>query len=171
MLHCDLITGARETCEALRERGVLIGGTTGHPGAIIDHIHPRVTEQGFLFDTSVHAGEVEQGRPAPDMCLLAAKRLNIQDNTRCLVVDDTLTGLAAGRAAGMWVAGVAASGNEMGLTEPEWQALPEAERAARLEPIRPRMLDAGAHFVIDSVAELLRVVSAVEARLGEGMRP
>ena len=46
--------------------------------------------------------EVEHGKPAPDVYLLAAERLGTEP-ARCLVVEDSLNGVRAGRAAGMTV--------------------------------------------------------------------
>jgi beta-phosphoglucomutase-like phosphatase (HAD superfamily) len=50
----------------------------------------------------VSSDEVEHGKPAPDVYLLAARRLGV-DPARCLVVEDSLNGVRAGRAAGMTV--------------------------------------------------------------------
>jgi HAD superfamily hydrolase (TIGR01509 family) len=45
---------------------------------------------------------VERGKPAPDLFLLCAARHNA-DPSRCLVIEDSLNGVRAGRAAGMQV--------------------------------------------------------------------
>ncbi len=55
-----------------------------------------------LFGAVVSSDEVALGKPAPDVYLLAAARLGI-DPTTCLVVEDSLNGVLAGRAAGMTV--------------------------------------------------------------------
>lgn len=56
-----------------------------------------------LFGAIVSSDEVPTGKPAPDVYLLAARRLGV-DPTACLVVEDSLNGVLAGRAAGMVVA-------------------------------------------------------------------
>jgi beta-phosphoglucomutase-like phosphatase (HAD superfamily) len=48
------------------------------------------------------ASEVANGKPAPDLFLLAAKSCGAQPD-RCLVIEDSLPGLRAARAAGMTV--------------------------------------------------------------------
>jgi HAD superfamily hydrolase (TIGR01509 family) len=48
------------------------------------------------------ASEVENGKPAPDLFLHAARRMGAAPS-RCLVIEDSLPGLKAGRAAGMTV--------------------------------------------------------------------
>ncbi len=50
----------------------------------------------------VTSDDVIHGKPAPDCYLLAAGRLHVEPEA-CLVVEDSLGGLAAGRAAGMRV--------------------------------------------------------------------
>lgn len=50
----------------------------------------------------VTAEDVQRGKPAPDGYLLAAQRLGATAE-RCLVVEDSAHGIAAGRAAGMHV--------------------------------------------------------------------
>ena len=56
-----------------------------------------------LFGAIVSSDEVMAGKPAPDVYLLAAERLGV-DPAACLVVEDSLNGVLAGRAAGMVVA-------------------------------------------------------------------
>jgi len=56
-----------------------------------------------LFGAIVSSDEVRAGKPSPDVYLLAAERLGV-DPAACLVVEDSLNGVLAGRAAGMVVA-------------------------------------------------------------------
>ena len=72
----------------------------------------------------------------------------------CLKVDDAPVGIAEGRAAGVWTIGIAASGNGVGLAAAELAALPTAERARRIRNSAETLRAAGAHVVIDSVADL-----------------
>jgi HAD superfamily hydrolase (TIGR01509 family) len=58
--------------------------------------------QGRIFSVS----EVTRGKPAPDLFLYAAARMNT-DPARCAVVEDSSVGVAAARAAGMWAFGYA----------------------------------------------------------------
>ncbi len=55
-----------------------------------------------VFGAIVSSDEVEHGKPAPDVYLLAALRLGVSAE-RCLVVEDSLNGVLAGKAAGMFV--------------------------------------------------------------------
>lgn len=54
------------------------------------------------FDEVVTAEDVEEGKPAPDIFLKAAKLLGV-DPTKCLVLEDAPAGILAGQRAGMQV--------------------------------------------------------------------
>jgi HAD superfamily hydrolase (TIGR01509 family) len=54
--------------------------------------------EGRIFS----AVEVRNGKPAPDLFLYAADRMGVEP-TRCVVIEDSLYGVMAGRAAGMRV--------------------------------------------------------------------
>ena len=67
---------------------------------LYDRFHPHVYS----------AVEVPRGKPAPDLFLHAAGRLDAAP-AACIVVEDSLAGVAAGRAAGMAVIGFAGGGH------------------------------------------------------------
>jgi phosphonoacetaldehyde hydrolase len=166
--HSALIPGALETMAALRARGIAIGSTTGYPREVMQNLSPIAAGHGYEPDFCCTVSDVARGRPWPDMCLANALALGASHVQSCIVVDDSPTGLEAGLAAGMWTVGIAATGNEMGLSLAEWQALAPPERDARLRQIRARLLQTGAHFVIDSIADLMPVIDQIEASLAAG---
>ena len=53
-----------------------------------------------LFDAIVSADDVSQGKPNPEVFLTAAEKLAI-DPARCIVIEDSIAGIQAARAAGM----------------------------------------------------------------------
>jgi HAD superfamily hydrolase (TIGR01509 family) len=69
----------------------------------------RLTGTGRFFDDSriFSAADVAAGKPAPDLFLHAAARLGASP-ADCVVVEDSVPGVQAGRAAGMRVLGFAA---------------------------------------------------------------
>jgi HAD superfamily hydrolase (TIGR01509 family) len=80
------------------------------PSAIASSAHPAVIAAALraiglagCFRVVVSADDVAAGKPAPDVYLEAARQLRIAAD-RCLVVEDSLNGVLAGRAAGMTVA-------------------------------------------------------------------
>jgi beta-phosphoglucomutase-like phosphatase (HAD superfamily) len=60
----------------------------------------RVTGLGSLFDVLVTREDVQAGKPAPDLFLLAADRLGIAPSN-CLVFEDSDEGMLAAQRAGM----------------------------------------------------------------------
>ena len=71
----------------------------------------------------------------------------------------------------MWTIGLAVSGNEVGLSLADWEELPEAEQERRRERAYRRMLQSGAHYVVDSIADIMPCIDDIEARLARGERP
>jgi HAD superfamily hydrolase (TIGR01509 family) len=82
-----------------RDRPVAIASSS-HP-AVID---AAVTALGLreVMGAIVSSDEVPRGKPAPDVYRLAATRLGV-DPRRCLVVEDSINGVRAGKAAGATV--------------------------------------------------------------------
>ena len=56
----------------------------------------------FFGDRVFTASQVEHGKPAPDLFLFAARAMGVAP-ARCLVIEDSLAGIAAAQAAGMAV--------------------------------------------------------------------
>ncbi len=68
--------------------------------APIVHACLRHTELFHLFQTIITPANVERGKPAPDMFLLAAHRMGVRPED-CLVFEDGRSGIEAAKAAGM----------------------------------------------------------------------
>lgn len=169
--YSAMIPGALEVMALLRARGIKIGSTTGYPRQVMDGLMPLAQAQGYVPDHCVTVSEAPRGRPYPDMVVMNALALAAPDLRGCVVVDDSPTGLVSGRAAGMWAVGILASGNEIGLSLADWTALPEPEKAARRAVAEPVLRAAGAHYVIDTVADLPEVIAQIDAKLAEGVMP
>jgi phosphonoacetaldehyde hydrolase len=168
---CDLIPGAARTVARLRARGVRIGSGTGYTREMMAAILPRAAEQGYAPDVVVCAGETASGRPSPLMLWKALVELDVWPAGACVKVDDAEVGIEEGRAAGCWSVGVAASGNGVGLSLASYQGLTEADRRARVDRAGASLTAAGAHLVIDTVADLPSAIETIEARIVAGERP
>jgi HAD superfamily hydrolase (TIGR01509 family) len=81
----------------LQVRGVAIAVASS---SVRERLDRTLARAGLVFEVSIAGDEVEHGKPAPDMFLAAAARLGV-DPARCVVVEDSPPGVAAGRAAGM----------------------------------------------------------------------
>jgi phosphonoacetaldehyde hydrolase len=167
----DLIPGVVETLGALRTRGLRIGSTTGYTREIMERLLPAAAAQGLAPDNVVCAGDLTLGRPTPAMMYKCFLDLGVWPASAVVKIDDTDVGIAEGLHAGCWTVGVAMSGNALGLSRPELEALSPTERADRRRQATGKLQRAGAHEVIDSVADLLPVIDRIEGRLARGERP
>lgn len=166
------IAGAAQVLAWLRGQGLKIGSCSGYPRQVLDVLLPMAAEEGLRPDHVVAGDELEAGgRPGPYMALANVLALQIDDVACCIKVDDTVPGIEEGIRAGMWSVGLSLSGNEVGLTRAELDASPTEEIERLKTQAETRLLAAGAHYVIDSVADLPQIVAHVRARLARGERP
>jgi len=166
-----LIPGAVELVADLRARGVSIGSTTGYTRPMMADILPLAASQGYAPDVVVCAGETAQGRPSPLMMWKALVELGAWPGRACVKVDDAVVGIGEGLEVGAWTIGLSASGNGVGLDASALAMLPAAERKARIETAARALLEAGAHYVVESVAHLGPVLAEIEARIERGETP
>lgn len=169
--HAELVPGVPALMRELRGRGLKIGSTTGYNREIMAVLAPLAARQGFEPDNLVCSGDVPENRPSPLGMYRCFLDLAVWPPQRVVKVDDTLPGLMEGRHAGCWTVAVLASGNEVGLTLPQWQALDDPQRAARRETARRRLEGARPDYTIDTVAELPAVLDDIERRLAAAGAP
>jgi phosphonoacetaldehyde hydrolase len=160
-----LIPGCREAISACRDMGLKIGSTTGYTQELMDILVPSAAEQGYLPDAIVTATDVTPGRPAPWLCLEAARRLNVYPPQSIVVVDDTLVGIESGVNAGMWTIGIAQTGNLIGLTEAELLELPSERRDSLNKAASDSLRAAGANYVIDTIGSLPQAIDFINSLL------
>jgi HAD superfamily hydrolase (TIGR01509 family) len=99
----DPLPGARELVLSLRGR-VPIAVSSNSPRSFVD---AALVSAGLddLFQDIFAAEDVEHPKPAPDLYLAACARLGA-DPAHAVAFEDSGTGVAAARAAGMYVVGV-----------------------------------------------------------------
>ena len=97
--------GVLELLEELRARNVKIGIATSNS---IDLVNAVLDARGLgdYIDCIVTGCEVNNGKPAPDVYLEAAKRLQVLPE-ECVVFEDIIAGIQAGKNAGMKTVAVA----------------------------------------------------------------
>jgi phosphonoacetaldehyde hydrolase len=166
-----VIPGVADTVAGLRRRGITIGSTSGYTREMMDRVTESAAAEGYAPDTVVAVDEVARGRPSPFMAQRAMERLDVWPVSACVKVGDTVSDVEEGLNAGMWTVSVAVSGNEVGLSLPDWQALPADRQQALREIAATRLAHAGAHYVIDTVADLPTALDAIEAALARGDQP
>jgi phosphonoacetaldehyde hydrolase len=128
-------------------------------------------KQNYCPDLSLSPDDVGGGRPMPWMCYRIALEFHLSSSFACVKIGDTPADIAEGRNAGMWTVGVTATGNEIGLSQEDFDALSEEKKSRLLAGARQNLLAAGAHFVVNSVAQCGDTLNEIESRLGRGVRP
>jgi phosphonoacetaldehyde hydrolase len=169
--HGDLIPGAAEAAAECRRRGLKIGSTTGYTAELMQIVMAEAARQGYAPDVMICSSDVSPGRPAPWMIFEVARRLNVYPMSRIVKVDDTPVGIEAGRNAGTLTVGIVMTGNEIGLTKKDLDALPTREHNALRTRARKNLKAAGAHHLIDSVADLAPILTRIEKALRRGLKP
>ncbi len=169
--YSKLIPGTLEVVAELRKRGAKIGSTTGYLSEMMKINSEDAKRQGYEPDSTVCASDVPAGRPYPYMCLQNAINLQVTTVQSCVKVDDTVPGVEEGLNAGMWTVGLAVSGNEVGLPLEQWEGLPEREKALKRARAYARMHQCGAHYVVDTIADLLPCIDDIQARIRRGETP
>jgi HAD superfamily hydrolase (TIGR01509 family) len=99
-----LFPHVKEMLEELRQMKLHLAVATSSVGASARPFLNRHHLTGF-FEVIVTGEEVERGKPAPDIYLRAADKLETHADA-CLVVEDALPGVAAAKAANMLVAAI-----------------------------------------------------------------
>jgi len=166
--YSTLIPGTLEAIAALRARGIKIGSTTGYLTEMMQINQKDAKRQGYEPDATVCASDVPAGRPFPHMCLQNVIKLGVSTVQACVKIDDTVPGVEEGLNAGMWTIGLAVSGNEVGLTLEDWKALPAAAQKAKRERAYARMQQCGAHYTVDSIADIMPCIDDIQARIRRG---
>jgi HAD superfamily hydrolase (TIGR01509 family) len=138
----SLFPSAKMTLEQLREMKLPLAVATSSVGA---SARPLLDRTGIrsLFSVLITGDEVQQGKPHPDIYLRAAKKLGISPEA-CLVIEDSLAGIAAGKAAKMRVA-----------------AIPDTRF------VDPREYEMKADYVIGSLSEIPVLIRRVNAGASE----
>jgi HAD superfamily hydrolase (TIGR01509 family) len=101
----EAMLGARELLHTLKQRGTPIGLVSNSPLVFVQR---SLEIAGFddSFDVVISAHEVAAPKPAPDPYLEACRRLGVEPGPDVVALEDSPTGVAAARAAGLTVIGV-----------------------------------------------------------------
>jgi beta-phosphoglucomutase len=93
----DMLPGVFEVLKTLKEKGVkiAIGSSSKNTPFILKQL-----QIDTWFDAVADGNEIKLSKPAPDVFLLAAKKLNV-DTRDCLVVEDAEAGIEAAIRANM----------------------------------------------------------------------
>jgi beta-phosphoglucomutase family hydrolase len=93
------LPGAIELVRELHKRGIKMAIASS---TVMANIHLIIGSLGIekYFQAFITGHDVTEGKPSPQVFLLAAKRLGVEPRN-CLVVEDAVAGVKAARSAGM----------------------------------------------------------------------
>jgi HAD superfamily hydrolase (TIGR01509 family) len=97
----ELLPGVRALIDELRARGLPAGLATSSRREWVEALLGGVGLPLDTFDAVVWREQVERSKPAPDLYLHAAELAGVAP-ALCIAIEDTPTGIAAARAAGMF---------------------------------------------------------------------
>jgi HAD superfamily hydrolase (TIGR01509 family) len=137
-----LFPSAKTTLEQLREMKLQLAVATSSVSA---SARPFLDRTGIrsLFGVVITGGEVQQGKPHPDIYLRTAQKLGTSSEA-CLVIEDALAGVAAAKAANMRVA-----------------AIPDTRF------VDPREYENEADYVLGSLSEIPALIRRISAAASE----
>jgi phosphonoacetaldehyde hydrolase len=158
------IPGVIEVINALRGQGIKIGSTTGYTRAMMDIVQPEAENQGYKVDSCVTPDGLPSGRPAPFMIFGNMINLNVQDTDCVVKIGDTIEDIREGLNAKVHVVGVVFGSSELGLSEDETGRAAEKELYQKIKKVRNRMIEAGAHYVIDTIGELPQIINLINSK-------
>jgi beta-phosphoglucomutase family hydrolase len=96
--------GVGELLSDLKNSGFLLAVGSSAPKANLDLVLEHVKVRDY-FNACVTGEDVTEGKPAPETFVKAAQKLGLSPD-RCVVVEDAVQGVEAGKAAGMSVVAV-----------------------------------------------------------------
>lgn len=96
--------GARELLAYCRENGIRLGIATSNSRELVNRIIQSHQLEG-IFDCVLTGTDLYKGKPAPDIYLAVAAELGVAP-ADCLVFEDIIVGIQAGKNAGMTVCAV-----------------------------------------------------------------
>ncbi len=129
--------GCADLFKALKGQGIKVVLNTGYDRVTADLLLNKLNwTPGIEIDLSITADDVEQGRPHPDMIMLAMEKMGIQDAKTVAKIGDSIVDIEEGKSAGV--------GLTMGITTGAHTA--------------EQLASAGPDFVIDSLNQVRNLV-------------
>ncbi len=132
---------------------------------MMDIVLPGAAAHGYTTDNCVTSNNLPAGRPQPYMIYQNMIDLAIPSVQSVIKYGDTIADIKEGVNAGVWTVGVILGSNEMGLTQEETGKLPAEELNRRMAAVRKRMYMAGAHYVVNTIAELPEIIEIINHKM------
>ncbi|RHW20120.1 hypothetical protein [Pseudomonas jilinensis] len=161
--HPELLPGHQALENCLARRGIPVA-------VLFDDELPATAR--LLPETWLCLPAQPQRRfPAPDPLLKAATHLAVDQLRRGVLVSGTVAGVQAGLNAGWWTIGTAMSGPLPSVGLNLWRDMEPADQDRVRMQATLGLMNAGAHYVIDTIADLNECLLDIQTRLERNERP
>lgn len=154
-----------------RQNDLRIGSTTGYTSPLMRKLVPAAARLGYLPEFWIASDQVPEGRPAPWMIFRNLEHLKIFPPANVVKVGDTILDVAEASNAGVWSVAVVESSSLVGKSEAELAALPKKQRDHLVKKAGRKLAAAGAHYIINNLAELPATLEKIERCLEVGKLP
>jgi beta-phosphoglucomutase len=119
--NIDPLPGVLDFIEKCKSRGLRIAVATSADLVKMEINLKEINLPVLTFDATVNGLEIEHKKPSPDIFLKAAERI-ATDPTACLVVEDAVSGVKAGKSAGAKVLALTTTFSAAELGQADWIA-------------------------------------------------
>lgn len=152
-----------DAVKELREHGIKIGSTTGYTDEMMEIVVPKAKEHGYSPDFYCTPNAVNNmGRPYPYMVFKNFEALKLTEVASVIKVGDTVSDIQEGKHAGLISVGVVEGSSVMSLSETEFHALTDEQKAQEYARVEAVYQEAGADYVIRNMSELMALIKKVE---------
>lgn len=118
-MRYNYCNGAEELLSALRVRNIPVAIVTSSKKEKMEHLRSQHPELWERVESIVDADSVKRSKPDPQGYLIGAARIGLSAG-QCVVVEDSLQGIRAGKSAGCFVVGLTGTfGREVLESEPD----------------------------------------------------
>lgn len=119
--NIDPLPGVLDFIEKCKSKGLRIAVATSADKVKMEINLKEINLPVSTFDATVNGLEIEHKKPSPDIFLKAAERI-ATDPTACLVVEDAVSGVKAGKSAGAKVLALTTTFSAGELGQADWIA-------------------------------------------------
>jgi phosphonoacetaldehyde hydrolase len=169
--HSRLIPGTLTCVAELKKRGIKIGSSTGYSREATEINLREAARQDFRPDATFCAGDVPAGRPEPWMIFANMQATRTFPPEAVVKIGDTAPDIGEGLNAGVWTIGITRTGNEVGLGKEEIGRVSPDVLAAKVAAADAKLRACGAHYVVETIRDVVPLLDLIAERLRSGDRP
>lgn len=161
----DPIINVTEVIDDLREKGYVIGSTTGYTREMMKIVSSAAKEKGYAPDHIVTADDVGgYGRPYPYMIFENMHQLELQSVHEVIKVGDTVSDIKEAVNSGITAVGIIKGSSIVGLRENEWNNLNKEEKNKIIEETKQKFIANGADYVLQDITELPLIIEELNKK-------